>query len=252
MVHLKTNDSIKIMTLNVNGFRGGTEVKVPDKICLENMEKIKQLIDGIIINKDDIIILQEVPHRIKEVGRKNWFNNPLYNKFNEIFSGYKILKPKHLLDYSMQCTIALCKKESSWEQLKVDILQYDNQHSYGNKFVDVELACGKLTLLGVHMPPDEDMWDLLIKSLSTKPYTYILGDFNAYERRGEMYKKPDDIRKCGYNHLIANNILTCYSYNSSIDNIFIKSDFTIKKNMEIKVFNTKLTDHALCVLKHGY
>lgn len=245
----ETDSFIKIMTLNVNGFRGGVDETVPDEICLEYMRQIKQLIDKVVINKNDIIILQEIPYKIKESGRWRWFDNPLHNRFKEIFQEYKILKPKYLID-AMQYTVAICKKVSLWGQLPEDVLQYDTRHSYGNKFV--ELQCGDVTLLGVHMPTKNEMWDLLIRALNDAPYTYVVGDFNANEKRGEMSDKPQKIRNCGYNYLISNNKITCYSYQTSIDNIYIKSDFTMDKNVAVKVVDTNLTDHALCILEYGF
>jgi hypothetical protein len=240
---------MKIMTLNVNGFRGHVNKTVPDEICLDNMRQIKKLTDKVMINKNDIIILQEVPNKIKESGRWRWFDNPLYNRFNEMFQEYKILKPKHLLN-SWQCTVAICKKDSSWEQHSKNVLQYDTKYSYGNKIV--ELQCEDVTLLGVHMKPEDDMWNLLIRTLSDAPYTYIVGDFNANEKRGEMSDKPTEIRNCGYSNLIPNNIITCYSCRTSIDNIYINSSFTLDKNVDVKVRDTNLTDHALCILEYDF
>lgn len=237
------------MTLNVNGFRGGVDETVHDEICLEHMGQIKQLIDKVLINKNDIIILQEIPYKIKESWRWNWLDNTLHNSFIKIFQEYKILKPKYLIN-AMQCTVAICKKDSSWQQLPVDVLHYDTKHSYGNKFI--ELQCGEITLLGVHMPTNNMMWDLLIQALNDAPYTFVVGDFNANEKSGEMSDKPEKIRNCGYNHLIPNNAITYYPYQKSIDNIFIKSDFMMDKNIAVKVVNTNLTDHALCILEYDF
>ena len=243
----KVTDNVKIMTLNVNGFRGCTkEQSVSNEICMENMKQIKDLIDNVICNKNDIIVLQEIPHKIK-IGKGCWRYNPLFNSFEEMFKGYKISKPKHLID-SLQCTVAICKKESLWKELPEDVLQYDEKYSYGNKFV--ELQCESIILLGVHMPTNNETWDLLIQTLSDTPYTYVVGDFNANERRGTMANKPKELRKCGYNSLIANNIITCYLYKTSIDNIFIMSDYIVNKNVSIKIVNTNLTDHALCMMEH--
>src|SRR5699024_11808439 len=108
----------------------------------------------------------------------------------------------------------------------------------------VELQCSDLTLLGVHMPVKNEMWNLLLQALKDTPYTYVIGDFNANEKREEMHNKPKKIRECGYNNLIANNVITCYSYQSSIDNIFIRSNFTIEINYEFKFVNTHLTDQS--------
>lgn len=245
---------IKIMTLNVNGFRGVASKTISEENCLMNMEQLKELIDKVIINKNDIIILQEIPHKVLNKEQRNWFYNQLHKKFEEVFQDYKILKPKNLIN-SLQCTVAICKKDSSWKQLTKDILKYDTKSSYGNKFVELQCEDPDIALLGVHMPPDNDMWKLLIQALENNdvaPYTYVIGDFNANEKRGTMSKKPKCIRNCGYNHLISNNIITCYSHNTSIDNIYIKSDFIINKDVIIKVLDTNFTDHALCLLEYSY
>lgn len=237
---------VKIMTLNVNGFRGGADKTVPDEICLAYMRQIKKLTDKVLINKNDIFVLQEIPYKKKENSRWYWTDNPIHYRFKEMFQEYKILEPRYLIN-AMQYTVAICKKDSSWEQIPKGVFQYDARHSYGNKFV--ELQCGNITLLGVHMPTENEMWDLLIQTLMDTPYTFVVGDFNANEKRGEMSDKHEKIRNCGYNHLITNNIITCYLYQTSIDNIYIKSDFVMDTNVEVKVVNTNLTDHALCILE---
>ena len=239
------------MTLNVDGFRGGNKKPVSNEICLVYMRQIKELVDKVVINKNDIIILQEIPHKIWESRR--WYDNSLYDSFKKMFQDYKILKPKHLIN-SEQCTVAICKIDSSWEQLSKDILQYKTGYLYGNKFV--ELQCGNVTLLGVHMPIDKKnnnvMWDLLIRTLNDAPYTFLVGDFNANEKRGEMSDKPNKIRNCGYNNLILNNIITFYPSKTSIDNIYINSSFTMDRNVSVKVKDTNLTDHALCILEYDF
>src|SRR5699024_11884913 len=138
---------------------------------------------------------------------------------------------------SNQCTVAVCRKDSSWKQLQNDILQYNSRYSYGNKFV--ELQCSDLTLLGVHMSVKNEMWNLLLQALKDTPYTYVIGDFNANEKREEMHNKPKKIRDCGYNNLIANNVITCYSYQLYIYNIFIRYNIITKKNIENKIINKK-------------
>src|SRR5699024_12781781 len=106
-----------------------------NQVYMRKMKQIKQQIDTDKKNKNNIIILQEVPHKIKD-NQREWYNNPLYNKFMEVFQNYKILKPKDLID-SNQCTVAVCRKDSSWKKLQNDILQYISRYSYGNKFVEL-------------------------------------------------------------------------------------------------------------------
>lgn len=240
---------MKIMTLNVNGFKGNGEGEVKENKtkCDENINQIKNLINDIVINKNDIIILQEIPHMFFDLKERTWSYEPLYEEFKKMFSEYKVLVPKNLIN-SNQCTVAICKNDSSWEQHPEDILKYDKKNSYGNKFV--ELKCGYITLLGVHMPMDNNMWDLLIETLKGEPYTYVIGDFNANEKRGEMQYMPSKIRDCWYNPLIPNNKITYYPGQSSIDNIYVKSNFIMDNDTTIKVINTNLTDHALCILEY--
>src|SRR5699024_12828045 len=105
-LYTKINDNIKkMMTVNVNGLRRIGKRDLSNQYCLRNMKQIRQLIDTAKIKKNNIIILQEVPHKIKDNPR-GWYNNPLYNKFMEVFQNYKILKPKYLID-SNQCTVAV-------------------------------------------------------------------------------------------------------------------------------------------------
>lgn len=247
---------MKIMTLNVNGFRGlaGYEDVVANDICSDYMRQIKILIDELLDNKNDIIILQEIPHKIKEEGRWHWGVNSLYDEFNEMFQEYKILRPKHLI-ISWQCTVAICKKDSSWEQLNKGVLQYDKKYTYGNKFV--ELQCGDFTLLGVHVATTQDIWEkLLLPTFKDAPYTCVIGDFNANVKKGPMSDKPKKIRDCGYENLIPYNKITYYprekSIRTSVDNIYINSSFTMDKNAAVKVEETNLTDHALCILEYDF
>lgn len=56
LIKNRATDGIKVMTLNVNGFRGCTKaLSVSNEICIEHMKQIKGLIDNVICNK--IIIL---------------------------------------------------------------------------------------------------------------------------------------------------------------------------------------------------
>src|SRR5699024_8205865 len=67
VLNKKQKDSfIKVMTLNVNGFRRIGNRGLSNQFCLRNMKQIRQLIDTVMINKNNIIILQEVPHKIKD------------------------------------------------------------------------------------------------------------------------------------------------------------------------------------------
>ncbi|MCD4713925.1 MAG: endonuclease/exonuclease/phosphatase family protein [Clostridiales bacterium] len=238
---------MKIMSLNVNGFRGIQHTKCTDKFDSDVMSKIIELIKKYLVGTNDIFILQEVPHKIYEGKTYKWKDSLAYEEFLNAFMDFKILKPKHLID-SKQCTVAVCRKDSEWEYSKINYMSYDSKFSYANKFV--ELECDGTTLLGVHMPVDVEMWNSFFDMLNSleKPFDFLVGDFNAYVYRGEMRLMPYRIRDYGYENMLGFNLITNYVHKSSIDNIYLNSDFLINQDCISKVINTKLTDHALCIL----
>lgn len=251
-------NNVKIYTLNVNGFRGSEKEitdKVEEKELFLNLEKLKSLIDSIIVDKESVIVLQEVPHKIYDKSGQPWVwrDTSMYQKFLSTFSKeYKIIKPKHLIN-SNQCTIALCLVDSYWKEIDQELLVYDGKFSYGNKIV--ELQYGEISLLGLHMNTKEDMWNLLFDSYKKQKHTLLVGDFNANERRGSMSEKPKQLRNMGFNSCIPNNVITFYKdkYNSSIDNIYLNSDYIMQTSYYINVQKIEVfqTDHALCSIKFG-
>lgn len=245
---------MKIYTLNVNGFRGSSKV-IKDKITEEELDKnlrdLKVLVDMIICDEDSLIILQEIPHKIydKSIQPWQWIDNVFYKKFNTIFSSeYKIMNPKHLID-SNQCTVALCKKVSLWEYIDNEIIEYDSKHSFGNKLVELQYN-EKITLLGLHMNPTDEMWKMIFDSYHNNKHTFIVGDFNAYELRGDMKYKPQQLRNLGFNSFIPNDVITYYIDNSSIDNFYIDTCFNLRIiSVNVIKLDTFETDHALCIIE---
>ena len=55
---------------------------------------------------------------------------------------------------------------------------------YGNRLIEIEKDND--ILLGVHINPCDEMWSLIINSLNKNKATYVVGDFNAYEKRGKI------------------------------------------------------------------
>lgn len=109
---------MQIYTLNINGFRGKKNLNdfVITEELNKNLERSKILIDDIICDVDSVIVLQEIPFKILDKTKQpwSWSDNVYYEKFNNVFSNkYKIIKPKHLIN-SLQCTVALCRKDSLW------------------------------------------------------------------------------------------------------------------------------------------
>ena len=65
----------------------------------------------------------------------------------------------------------------------------------------------------MHINPCDEMWNLIINSLKKNEVTFVVGDFNAYEERGEMKSKPSILRGLGYNSFIPSSVITDYKDN---------------------------------------
>ena len=243
---------MRIYTLNVNGFRGADKQPgdyVPLNELRENMNNFVALIDEIIEDEQSILIIQEFPHMIGDRSGRwfRWLPNDFYNECLEtIKSKYRVIQPKHLIK-SEQCTIAICKETSPWKQTIEELFQYDSKYSYGNCLV--ELRYGEITLLGIHVKPNDLMWNMLLKSINGKrKYTFLAGDFNAYELRGEMKDKPKQLRDLGYRPFVPSSVITDIKHNSSIDNIYADEGYLFKEEpiVDIRPLEGFHTDHILC------
>ena len=55
---------MRIVTFNVNGFRGllNQGESIDGEASCNNLQKLKDYIDGLKINAEDVVILQEIPH----------------------------------------------------------------------------------------------------------------------------------------------------------------------------------------------
>lgn len=246
---------MNIFTLNINGLRG-SDKEVNDVVnkdeMLSNLRNLKDLINLLITDKESVVILQEVPHKVLDKSKRNWNweDNAMYQEFISVFSNqYKIIKPNHLIN-SNQCTIALCLRNSLWHEIDKEIIKYDEKYSYGNKLVELQYG-REISLLGLHMSPVDGMWKLILNSYEKRKHTFVVGDFNAYELRGSMKNKPQQLRKMGFNACIPNNAITDFKHNSAIDNIYVDSNLKFKTSYSVSVEKTDIfqTDHALCSVK---
>ena len=244
---------MRIVTFNVNGFRGllNQGESIDGEASCNNLQKLKDYIDGLKINAEDVVILQEIPHMYlvdKSVTPWIWEHQEMFHKFVSMFrNDYKIIYPRYLID-SKQCTVAIVSKNSQWKEAKSALIRYNRFRHYGNKLIEIEN--GNAALLGVHMNPCDEMWDMVINSLKKKKVNYVVGDFNAYEERGEMRLKPGVLRGLGYNSFIPSSVITDYKDCSSIDNFYVDNDFILKAGMSIEVKKTEdfISDHACCTL----
>lgn len=203
---------MRIVSFNINGFRGMRnqgEVISEEKELYNNLNEFKTFINGIQIKEEDVIILQEIPHKVLVNGKVRpwkWEECSIFQEFKSVFGeDYTIFYPKFLID-SNQCTIALASKKTKWTVSKKNIIEYDKLHSFGNKLIEIEK--GDDILLGVHINPE--MWDMIENGLEREKVTFVVGDFNAYEERGEMKNKPSILRGLGYNSFIPSNVITYF------------------------------------------
>lgn len=252
---IKKENDMKIYTLNINGFRGSDKgiYDCVDEDELEyNLDKFKILIHSIICDSESVIILQEVPYKIPDKSAQHWQWNEklIYKKFISAFSNeYRVIKPNHLID-SYQCTIALCSIDSLWDRLEEEIIVYDQKYNYANKLVELQYN-KELSLLGLHMNPSDEMWDLIFNSYKKRKHTFVVGDFNAYEARGTMKNKPQQLRDFKFNSCIPNNVITDLENNSSIDNIYIDKNLKLENmiSISVKKLDVFKTNHTLCSIE---
>lgn len=243
---------MRIYTLNVNGFRGADKQPgdyVPEKELRENLNNFVALIGEIIEDEQSVLIAQEFPHMTGDRSGRwfRWLENDFYNECLEtIKAKYRVIQPTHLIK-SEQCTIAICRETSPWEQITDEMIQYDSKHSYGNRLV--ELQYGEITLLGIHMKPNDLMWNMLLKAINgRRKYTFLAGDFNAYENRGDMKDKPKQIRSVGYTPFVPSSVITDTKFNSSIDNIYMDNKYMADDGITVDIRKPGVfqTDHLLC------
>ena len=248
---------MRIYTLNVNGFRGAEKQPdgyVPANDLRENLSNFVALIDEIIKDEQSILLVQEFPHMTGDRSGRwfRWLENDFYNECLEFIKAkYRVIQPMHLIK-SEQCTIAICKETSPWEQISEEMIQYDSKHSYGNRLV--ELKYGEITLLGIHMKPNDLMWNMLLKAINGKgKYTFLAGDFNAYEHRGDMKDKPKQIRAVGYTPFVPSSVITDTKFNSSIDNIYMDNGYMPAEEITVDIRKPDAfqTDHMLCGIEFG-
>ena len=191
---------MRIVSFNINGFRGMQnqgEVISEEKELYNNLNEFKTFIDGIQIKEEDVIILQEIPHKI-------WVNRIWEER--SIFQKFKYVKL-------------------------------------------IEIEKGNDILLGVHINPK--MWDMIENGLEREKVTFVVGDFNAYEERGEMKNKPSILRGLGYNSFIPSNVITYFDGESSVDNFYVNKDRILKHGIRIEVKKTEsfISNHACCTLE---
>ena len=179
---------------------------VSDSELNDNLHNLKKFIDSLSIDEDDIVVLQEIPHKIlvdNSMSPWLWEQLEMFRKFKTTFEkSYTVFYPRFLID-SKQCTVALANINTKWNYSSRNIIQYDGVHHYGNKLIEVEKD--NVILLGVHINPCDAMWNMILPSLKNTKITFIVGDFNAYEKRGKMKDKPELLRSLGYNSVVPCN-----------------------------------------------
>ena len=244
---------MRIVSLNVNGFRGIAQMGnyVSDEDLTRNLLNLKKFIGRMITNEYSIVILQEIPHEAVDTTTKPWIweKEKYYYIFKQLFENdYKVFWPKHMI-HSKQCTVAVCAKKTKWDYIKEEKMIYDRKYSYGNKVIELEVESN--SLLGLHVNPCDEMWEMIFTSLDYNEYTYIVGDFNAYEKRGTMKGKPNLLRSRGYSSVIPSNVITDFEDESAVDNLYINLKHKLQNGISVGVQRADdfITDHAACMFE---
>ena len=209
---------MKIMSLNVNRFNLDHDDQIGDAFSLDRLMKktantIRAFLDKY---ENSLVVLQEVP--FYRIVYKNIKRN-VFDLFCDEFSAdtYKLFipeKPAYI------CTMAI-SKEGTWEQ-RLSIFQPNDDCK--NRFIEVGFQ-NQITLLGVHMPNDDDCWRLLKKYAvqHSSDNTIIIGDFNAHnnahrssERRNDFNDLTKDKK---YLDAIDNETITFFEARTTVDHI---------------------------------
>lgn len=185
---LRRVQHMKIMSYNINCFKGK---KGPLTNMSENIHKISSFIKGFLIaDKENLVILQELPKR----------NSKIYNQIMNFDKNKFIFMYPIKANNSYFITVAIANKDSSWEQIQKEkgFCKYKkqiNDDNYPNRFVEVYNKTYELTVLGLHMPCNENksivsFWSELssYKNKIKNPFI-IVGDLNAELNENSTFGK---------------------------------------------------------------
>lgn len=237
---------MKITSLNVNRFRGCYKKNKARTVEIRSshMERVKKFIQDydLLTEPNDIVLLQEASYRE---------SNDYYDLFRETFSDYEIIEPDFVLQLEpMAEVVAFTTKKSNWTKAAISHFNFKGDYTYEMKVLELENLSIHQSLINLHMPIVESLWNSLFISLKDYRYTYVVGDLNAHEnehyKENNMSNRLEELRYMDYIDLVPPDYITYFKGQTSIDHFFIDSfnEGLDLKEIEFEVLGTTISDHA--------
>ena len=195
---------------------------------------IKKIVDSLLNEKDDIVFLQEFCNN-KYVRVEELFSADRYT----IFSNTKFEDLKKIKSH----VVAITLNNSFWEKIvpATDI-------NYQNRFMDMKMNNEKMNnefkVLSFHNSNSQgkkDIEDLVEKHLSEEDRDIILGDFND---TNWIKSLTSDKNRSSYRDLVTNDMVTYKPAQTTIDRIFVKTEYEGKIVFN-GVMETYASDHNI-------
>lgn len=214
---------MRISSFNINKFCGayGSSLE-PVYYNPRNVDfksKIKEIVDSLLVETDDIVFLQEfIDNQYISVHRV--FGKSKYNIFSNV--DYKKCKSN---------VVAITLKNSRW---KKSDLTFETE--FPNKFIKMEQHDKNFCVLGVHNT-DETIKKQINECFKTKEADIILGDFNDQDYLSELSKYDE------YRGLMSYEFITYKPVQSAIDQIFVSNTIESTRIAFEEVIETFASDH---------
>ena len=215
---------MRISSFNINKFCGPYSLKGqyynPKNVDFKT--PIKEIVDDLLKNKDDIFFLQEFTDN-RKIGVKELFSEEKFKIFNDD-------------PLTKSNVVAITLENSAWVKK-----EQAERTEFTNKFLEMELNKHELSIVSFHNT-DEKIKNKVQKIFddTNNNIDVIIGDFNDIEWIRCLEEGND------YIDLVTNNMITFKPAQTAIDRIFVKNK---EKFIDKIVFNgiveTFLSDHNL-------
>ena len=212
---------MRISSFNINKFCGAynCQSRYYNPKNIDFKTSIKEIMDSLLKNKDDIIFVQEfINNKYIDIGKL--FPDEKYAIF---YNGKKLLESN---------VVAITLKNSLWEQI-----EEAGKMELSNKIIEMRLKIYDLNIVSFHNT-DKLIEEKINNYLEKEEKQIILGDFNDCEWIDELHHE-----KKGYRDLVTNDMITYKPAQTAIDRVFIKKKEYDKKIVFNGIIETFSSDH---------
>lgn len=232
--NLKRLDKVRyimiISSFNINKFCGPYSYKgrYYNPKNLDFKSKIKEIVQSLLKNKNDIFFLQE-------------FIDNGYIKAEELFPAEKYKISNYPLAGEKSNVVAITLKDSEWIKK-----EQNGENELKNKFVEMELK--KTDSVKCHIFCFHNTDTTIKNKVNTFLYSknspdIVLGDFNDMDWIKELQKADD---KFPYRDLVTNDMITFKPAQTAIDRILIKKKYDDNCKIVFNgIYETFASDHNL-------